>query len=122
MDAREFESVVSSVLEELPEDFAEKLTNVQVVVGSAPSAAEIEAARVPEGRSLLGLYQGVPLASRGIGYSLTLPDKITIYREPIELASRAERLPVAEMIRRVVLHEIAHHFGISDSRLRELGY
>jgi len=122
MKAKEFEDVVAEVLDDLPADFAEKLENVEVVVEDWPVKADLEAAGVGKGQTLLGLYHGVPLSERGWHYMLVLPDRISIYREPIERVCEQSKVPVNEMIRQVVLHEIAHHFGIPDSRLRELGY
>lgn len=122
MKAKEFEDVVAEVLDDLPADFAEKLENVEVVVEDWPVKADLEAAGVGKGQTLLGLYHGVPLPERGWHYMLVLPDRISIYREPIERVCEQSKVPVNEMIRQVVLHEIAHHFGIPDSRLRELGY
>lgn len=122
MKAKEFEDVVAEVLDDLPADFAEKLENVEVVVEDWPVKNDLEAAGVGKGQTLLGLYHGVPLSERGWRYMLVLPDRISIYREPIERVCEQSKVPVNEMIRQVVLHEIAHHFGIPDSRLRELGY
>lgn len=122
MRRSEFENVVSRVLDDLPSDFAEKLDNVQVVVSRAPSRQELKEARVNSGNTLLGLYNGIPRPSRGMNYRLVLPDKISIFQEPIEAACLQTGTPVAQMVRKVVLHEIAHHFGIADKRLRELGY
>ena len=73
----------------------------------------------PRGRNLLGLYEGVPLTSRGTGYAGMLPDTIHIYRVPILRMCRSEE-EVVEQVRRTVVHEVAHHFGISDDRLHEL--
>ena len=86
------------------------MSNVEIVVEDEP----------PPGRRLLGLYQGVPLTRRGSGYSGALPDKITIYRGPLERAYGADLDLLRRQIRRVVLHEVAHHFGISDQRLIEI--
>lgn len=122
MKKQEFERFVARVLDELPDDFAEKLLNVEVVVESRPSREELEQTGVAQGMTLLGLYQGVPLPGRGMGYTLVLPDKITIFKEPIENDARQVGVSVTEVIRKVVLHEVAHHFGIPDGRLRELGY
>ena len=122
MELKEFEDVVGEVLDDLPADFAEKLENVEVVVEDWPAKADLEQAGVGKGQTLLGLYHGVPLSERGWHYMLVLPDRISIYREPIERVCEQSKVPVNEMIRQVVLHEIAHHFGIPDSRLRELGY
>lgn len=124
MPRREFEDIVASVLDGLPPDFAQKLEegNVGVVVKERPTPAELRSVGVGDGMTLLGLYHGVPPAQRGIHYSLVLPDNISIYKEPIEQLCEATGSNVAETVRRVVLHEIAHHFDIPDERLRELGY
>jgi predicted Zn-dependent protease with MMP-like domain len=86
------------------------MSNVEVVVEDEPA----------DGRPLLGLYQGVPLTRRGTGYSGVLPDKITIYRGPLERQYGHDPDLLRHHIRRVVLHEVAHHFGISDERLVEI--
>lgn len=124
MDLESFEELVEQVIESIPEDFAGALEegNVGVMVQDRPSAEDLDAMGISGRGTLLGLYHGVPPTRRGLGYSLVLPDNITIYREPIEqYASQAGRA-VDDMVREVVLHEIAHHFGLPDSRLRELGY
>jgi predicted Zn-dependent protease with MMP-like domain len=106
----DFERYVEEAVASLPRDLGEFMSNVAIVVEDEP----------PDGLPLLGLYHGVPLTRRGSGYGGVPPDKITIYRGPLErlYGDQPERLP--DEIRRVVLHEIAHHFGISDERLREL--
>jgi predicted Zn-dependent protease with MMP-like domain len=106
----EFEQLVSEALDALPDDIAAQMANVAVTVDDEP----------PPGQPLLGLYQGVPLGRRGPYYSGVLPDKITIYRGPIERIARGDPEALRALVRRVVLHEIAHHFGISDERLVEL--
>ena len=124
MTRREFEEIVERVLDSLPDDFAGRLEegNVGVVVRDRPTSEELRSVGVGPGSILLGLYQGVPPGRRGINYSLVLPDNISIYREPIERLCEDTGADVSETVRRVVLHEIAHHFGIPDARLRELGY
>lgn len=124
MSREAFERIVGDVLDDLPGDFAEKLEegNVGLVVRDRPTPEDLKAAGAGPGTTLLGLYHGVPPSSRGIHYSLVLPDNITIYRDPIERFCRQTGADVPDTIRRVVLHEIAHHFGIPDARLRELGY
>ena len=106
----DFERCVDEALESLPDDLRSFMTNVAILVEDEP----------PAGRPLLGLYQGVPLTRRGSSYGGVLPDKITIYRGPLERHHGASPETLRLAIRRVVLHEIAHHFGISDERLREL--
>jgi predicted Zn-dependent protease with MMP-like domain len=105
-----FEDAVQDAIDGLPADLGAAMSNVAIVVEDEP----------PDGMPLLGLYQGVPLTRRSTAYAGVPPDKITIYRGPLERLSGGgpERLPA--QIRHVVLHEIAHHFGISDERLREL--
>ena len=106
----DFERYVEEAIESLPEDLRSFMSNVAVVVEDEP----------PEGLPLLGLYQGLPLTRRGSGYAAVPPDKITIYRGPLERLSAGEPERLQAQVRRVVLHEIAHHFGIADERLREL--
>ena len=106
----EFEDLVDDAIASLPDDLRTFMSNVAVVVEDEP----------PPGLPLLGLYQGVPLTRRTSGYAAVPPDKITIYRGPLERLTGGDPNRLREQVRRVVLHEIAHHFGISDDRLREL--
>lgn len=114
MTTEEFESLVSEALEDLPLYFKRKLDNVAIVVEDWPSP---EQAR---GRFLLGLYEGIPKPKRGAGYSMVLPDKITIFKRPIELISRGDEKMIKNLVFDTVWHEIAHHFGISDERIQEM--
>ena len=114
LNAKAFEKLVTKALEGLPKYFKEKLDNVDVVIEEWPSQ------NIAKGRLLLGLYQGIPKTTRGAGYSLVLPDKITIFKGPIELISRGNKEAIKNLVIDTVQHEIAHHFGISDPRLREL--
>jgi predicted Zn-dependent protease with MMP-like domain len=111
LDGLDFEREVEQALESLPPDLRASMSNVEIVVEDEP----------PPGMPLLGLYQGVPLTRRGSGYAGVPPDKITIFRGPLERHYGHGDDSLRSAIRRVVLHEIAHHFGISDERLRELG-
>jgi len=119
MDRERFEWLVARAVESLPEEFRTKLENVDVVVEDWPTQSQMAKARLRRGQTLLGLYQGVPLTKRGRHYGLVAPDKITIFQKPIEAKWGFETEVVAE-IQRVVRHEIAHHFGIGDARLRQL--
>ena len=105
-----FEEYAEAAVDALPPELRARISNVEIVVEDEP----------PPGRPLLGLYQGIPLTQRTSGYAGALPDKITIYRGPLLrlYGHDAERL--RREVRRVVLHELAHHFGISDERLIEL--
>jgi predicted Zn-dependent protease with MMP-like domain len=105
-----FEEMVADALDGLPEDLGRLMRNVAVTVEHDPG---------PPG--LLGLYQGIPLTSRTSDYAVVLPDHITIYRQAICAICRTEP-EVSDQVRRTVIHEVAHHFGIGDERLRDLGW
>jgi predicted Zn-dependent protease with MMP-like domain len=120
MNNVEFEQTVAKALDALPVFFQEKMRNIDVLIKAWPSADELYRAGVPRGGTLLGLYSGIPLTERTHFYGAVPPDTITLYQRPIELtAGSRERIP--EVVSHTVLHEVAHHFGISDERLRELG-
>jgi predicted Zn-dependent protease with MMP-like domain len=106
----EFEQAVAEALESLPDDLHGAMSNVEVLVEPEP----------PAGYPLLGLYEGVPLTRRTSGYAAVPPDKITIFRGPLERLYGHDGEALRAQIARVVVHEVAHHFGISDERLREL--
>ena len=110
MDPESFEQMVAAALDSLPEELGDMMRNVAVLVEHAPGP-----------RGLLGLYQGVPLTSRTTNYAGVLPDRITIYHQAI-CAICGTRAQVIEQVRRTVIHEVGHHFGISDERLTELGW
>ena len=105
-----FEDMVVAALDSLPEDLGRLMRNVAVTVEHGPGP-----------RGLLGLYQGIPLTSRTTQYAGVLPDRITIYRRAICAICDTEA-EVVEQVRRTVIHEVAHHFGIDDARLTELGW
>jgi predicted Zn-dependent protease with MMP-like domain len=106
----EFEETVQAAIDSLPDDLRSSMSNVAIGVEDEP----------PHGQPLLGLYEGIPLTERSSAYSGVGPDKISIYRGPLERLYGHDPEVLQEQIRRVVLHEIAHHFGIDDDRLREL--
>ena len=110
VDPARFEEMVASALDGLPAELGRLMSNVAVTVehGAGPPG-------------LLGLYEGVPLTSRTTGYAGVLPDRITIYRQAICAVCQTEQ-EVADEVRRTVIHEVAHHFGIGDERLSELGW
>jgi predicted Zn-dependent protease with MMP-like domain len=116
----EFEQLVVEALDSLPEEFQKSLQNIEVVVATWPTLAEMRSVGLKPGHLLLGLYHGVPQTRRGNGYGLVLPDKITIFQGPIERVCHSPE-DVIRKVQHTVRHEIAHHFGISDDRLRELG-
>ena len=106
----EFQAWAEAALESVPRELRRAMSNVAIVIEDEP----------PPGMPLLGLYQGVPLTRRTSAYAGVPPDKITIYRGPLERRYGADRERLRGQVRRVVLHEIAHHFGISDERLVEI--
>ncbi len=106
-----FEQWVEAALASLPRELRESMSNVAIVLEDEP----------PPGQPLLGLYQGLPLTRRGSWYAGVPPDKITIYRGPLERHYGADPARLRREVQRVVLHEVAHHFGISDDRLRAMG-
>jgi predicted Zn-dependent protease with MMP-like domain len=118
MDA--FDELVEQAWDGLPEQFRAQLNNVEVVVEEWPDAETLRLAGVRHPAALLGFYHGVPLTTRRQGYNLVAPDKISLYRQPILLQCRTLD-ELRDTITHVLRHEIAHHFGIGDDRLRELG-
>jgi len=119
MDRERFQELVAKAVDSLPQEFRAKLENIDVVVEDWPTRGQLADVGLRRGETLLGLYQGVPLTKRGRRYGLVAPDKITIFQKPIEAKCRYDAEITAE-VQRVVRHEIAHHFGIGDTRLRQI--
>ena len=117
METDAFEKLVEEVIDTLPEEFQEKLNNVAIVVEDIPSWEQMAKVRIPHGSTLFGLYEGVPNTRRGAGYALVPPDKITIFQRPIEFFYRTPDA-IRTKVRDTVLHEIGHHFGMSEEELR----
>lgn len=114
---RRFEQLVADALDSVPPELAAELNNLAVLVEDWPRPEQL-----PErGGTLLGLYEGVPLTARGGFGPEPMPDRITIFRGPLCQRARDET-DLAEHVRVTVLHEIGHHFGMSEARLRELGW
>jgi predicted Zn-dependent protease with MMP-like domain len=120
MSEDRFEQLVADAWEALPEEFRERLDNVEVVVEAWPDPATLRRAGMRHRSQLLGFYHGVPQTHRTHRYGSVLPDKISIYRQPIMMRCRNWD-EVRQMVARVLKHELGHHFGIDDDRLRELG-
>ena len=106
-------------VEALPQEFTNRLENIVVVVENRPTSSQLSKTQLKKGRTLLGLYEGVPITERGRHYSLVAPDKVTIFQKPIESKCRNDA-EIADEIQKVVQHEIAHHFGIGDARLTQM--
>ncbi len=116
---KEFEELVVSALQKLPKFLKRKMENVDVVIEDWASEEVLSEMELQSPYELLGLYQGVPFQRRGFYYGNVLPDKITLYRFPIESVCRT-REEIEEKVREVVIHEVGHYFGLDDERLREL--
>jgi predicted Zn-dependent protease with MMP-like domain len=119
MQKDSFEALVLKALAELPLEFQRKLENVDVVVEDYPTTIQLDKTKLNRNQTLLGLYEGVPLTKRGRHYNLVPPDKITVFRKPIESRCKDDAEVTSE-IQRVVRHEIAHHFGTGEQTLRRL--
>jgi predicted Zn-dependent protease with MMP-like domain len=120
LSTNEFEDLVVEALDSLPQDLLEVLDNVDVTIERFPSPRQLRSVGVTRG-TLLGLYEGVPLTKRTSGYNIVAPDKITIFQGPIEQMC-GTYAAIVEQVRVTVIHEVAHHFGIDDERLVELGW
>ncbi len=117
---QEFEAIVSAALDGLPRPVLAQLRNVEIEARFSPSKDDLVYTETPEDATLFGLYQGTPLTERDTHYDMVMPDLITIFQRPHEEACDTLAELRAE-VARTVRHEIAHHFGISDERLDELG-
>ncbi|MBM2824340.1 MAG: putative Zn-dependent protease, minimal metalloprotease (MMP)-like domain [Dehalococcoidales bacterium] len=119
MNQEEFARLVTRAVESLPPEFLDKLENIDVVVEDYPAPAQLRRSGLKHNETLLGLYEGVPQTKRDSYYGMVLPDKITIFQKPIEARCQNDA-ELYDEIEKVLKHEIAHHFGISDARLREI--
>jgi len=119
MDRLTFRSLVSEAITGLPSEIRDRLDNIDIVVEDWPSRTVLAKAGRQHPAQLLGFYEGVPQTRRTRHYELVLPDKISIFQKSIELQCRTLE-EVRDLVQHVVRHEIAHHFGIDDMRLREL--
>jgi predicted Zn-dependent protease with MMP-like domain/RimJ/RimL family protein N-acetyltransferase len=116
-----FEALVVEALADLPVYFQERLQNIEILVDSWAGPREQRSTGIKRGSLILGLYQGIPLTERTSGYQLVAPDTITLYQGAIEMVSGGDYERIRAQVKHTVIHEIAHHFGISDDRLREIG-
>ncbi len=119
MELERFEELVRRGLDLIPDEIHARMDNVDIEVQDMPSPQQLAAAGVPRGHTLLGLYVGIPLTRRTSGYNMAMPDRIIIFQRPLERISRNEDALV-DRVRDTVIHEVAHHFGISDERLDEI--
>lgn len=121
LERAEFRRLVREAVALLPPELLRRVHNVDIVIEIRATARDRKLAGTPAGHTLLGLYHGIPLTRRGDGYNLVAPDKISIYQEPIEQMCGDDPDNIREQVRKTVLHELGHYFGIDDDRLDELG-
>ncbi len=120
MNRDEFETLVAEALEDLPDQVWTWLDNVAIVIGEWPTPEQLAGVGLVPGALLFGLYVGVPKTRRGFTYGETIPDKIIIFRRPIEQMCRTPK-QIRTCVRDTVLHEIGHHFGLNEDQLRSAG-
>ncbi len=121
MSDEEFEGAVQEAIDGIPARFMDALDNVAIMVQDEPDPSQRDAVGTSAHGELLGLYEGVSLPERAEGYELDAPDVITIFKGPHERAFRG-RYEIVEQVRKTVIHEIGHYFGLDDERLHEMGY
>ncbi len=123
MERERFEQLTREAFESLPDELMKRMENVVLVVEDYPSADTSRRMNSGKGGFLLGLYEGVPLSKRGTHYGAypVAPDKISLYQRNIERVAHGEDA-VAAKIREVLVHEIAHHFGMNEQEIRDAGY
>lgn len=119
MTRGEFEKIVAQGIDAIPEKFLKKLSNVAVVIEDEPAPDQKKKLKIRQGWMLFGLYEGVSQLERGSNYTAVLPDKITIFQKPIELAAGSNNEAIKEIVKNTVWHEIAHHFGMDEKEVRE---
>ena len=106
-------------MNELPQEYIKGLDNVAIVYADWPDEHQAKKAKLKEGNLLLGLYEGIPLTQRGGGYTYVLPDKITLFKVPIQMVVHNEE-ELAEQVKRTLWHEIAHYYGLNHNHIDEL--
>jgi predicted Zn-dependent protease with MMP-like domain len=115
----QFEQMVEQGADALPDRFAKYIENVAITWADEPDVWQRMKARLRRGGLLLGLYEGIPKTKRGNNYSLVLPDKITIFKQPLQHIAKDE-IHLADLVKDTVWHEVAHHFGLSDEEIHVL--
>jgi predicted Zn-dependent protease with MMP-like domain len=115
----QFAQIIAQAMDELPDKYIRALDNVAVVYQDNPSPEQRQQMKLRQNQTLFGLYQGIPQTSRGAGYNLVLPDKITIFKNPLVTASR-DMQELKDHVKHTLWHEIAHHYGLDHDRIHEL--
>lgn len=118
LSQEKFEEAVQKGIKAIPEKFLQKLNNVAIIIEEEPSPSQKKKVNLHPNWTLFGLYEGIPQAVRGQNYSGVLPDKITIFKRPIENEADSEE-DIEEIVKNTVWHEIAHHFGMDEPRVQQ---
>jgi predicted Zn-dependent protease with MMP-like domain len=116
---QEFEQMVAAAIDAIPKRYADAMNNVGFVVEDEPNEDQRQKLHLVNGQTLYGLYEGIPLTQRTGNYSMVLPDKITIFKRPIE-ATSASKEALAEQVYHTIWHEVAHHFGLDHGQIHKL--
>lgn len=119
MDRASFENLVEQALTDLPPEFAERLDNVAISVADWATSDQLQQVNLTDRHQLLGLYEGIPLTRRPNAYAGALPDRITIFRRPIEKICHNDDEVIAQ-VRSTVMHELGHYFGMDEEQLRDI--
>lgn len=119
MEDEKFGEIVSDAVSDMPDEFKELLDNVNIFIEDWPTREQLKSVGLRNKNNLLGLYEGIPRTNRGQNYNLVLPDRITIFKKPLERQCNSVRELKQEIIK-TVKHEIAHYFGIDDDRLSQI--
>ena len=123
LSKEEFETAAQEIYDSLPEQFQQNMVNVRIVVEDEPPQETLRTMGIQRPSVLLGLYEGIPLNKRGTWYGMypVVPDKISLYKTNIEAGTRTEA-ELRERIRHVLIHEIAHYYGMNEQEVRAAGY
>ncbi|HSX28323.1 MAG TPA: metallopeptidase family protein [Candidatus Saccharimonadales bacterium] len=116
---QEFEKIIADAMDALPERFGERMNNVAVVYADDPTPEQRKKLQLRGYQTLFGLYEGIPLTQRGIAYNMVLPDKITLFKNPIAAVSH-DMASLRDQVKHTLWHEVAHHFGLDHERIHEL--
>lgn len=114
-----FDAIISNAMNELPEQYVENMKNVAIVIADEPTMEQRKKLKLHCNQTLFGLYEGIPLTKRGAGYNLVLPDKITIFKNPIRSFS-SDIETFKKQVKHTLWHEIAHHYGLDHDRIHEI--
>lgn len=115
----QFDAMISRAMDELPEQYITGLNNVLVTFEDVPSAEQLQKQRLGPGQTLFGLYEGIPLTKRGAGYNMVLPDRITLFKNP--MVRVAPDIPALQaQVKHTLWHEIAHYYGLDHDRIHTI--